>query len=127
MHRGTAIAVDDTPLTISVLTAVLCNFFGGLLGIGFGVPMLLGKVKPNGWYGVRTPASLASDDAWYRINRAGGRWLIVLCSLTMLSGVAGWWLRGRVPDAWLLTGLTVAAFLPVLVVVPAMRADHKEP
>ncbi len=114
-------------MTTSVLSAIFFNVLGGLVGVALGLAMVLGKVKPNTWYGVRTPASLASDDAWYRINRVGGRWLIVLCSLTMLSGVAAWWLSGRVPDGWLLTGLTVAAFLPVLVVVPAMRADHKEP
>jgi len=29
-------------------------------------------VEPNGWYGIRIPASLQSDAGWLRVNRIGG-------------------------------------------------------
>lgn len=36
------------------------------------VPMALGAIGPNGLYGFRTEASMASDAAWYASNRAAG-------------------------------------------------------
>ena len=36
------------------------------------LPLMLGAIEPNPLYGVRTAASLASEEAWYRANRAGG-------------------------------------------------------
>lgn len=43
-----------------------------LLIAGFCVPLVLGWVGPNGLYGFRTEASLASETAWYHANRAAG-------------------------------------------------------
>lgn len=37
-----------------------------------GLPMALGKVPPNPWYGFRSPRALSSPDAWYPVNRLGG-------------------------------------------------------
>ena len=35
-------------------------------------PLMLGWIEPNPLYGVRTAASFASEDAWYRANHASG-------------------------------------------------------
>jgi len=36
------------------------------------VPMILGKVKRNAWYGFRTAKTVASDEFWYPANRFAG-------------------------------------------------------
>jgi len=40
------------------------------------IPLVLGKVSPNGMYGFRTPKTLSSPDIWYPANRAAGWFMI---------------------------------------------------
>ncbi len=47
-----------------------------LLIIGTAFPLVLGSIPMNQWYGVRFEKSFASDEAWYAINRYGGRQII---------------------------------------------------
>jgi uncharacterized membrane protein len=51
------------------------------------VPLILGKVPPNDYYGVRTSATRASPSAWYAANRTGGviLFLAAIASATLLS------------------------------------------
>jgi hypothetical protein len=44
---------------------------GGVF-IALGLPLMRGKVKPNGLYGFRTQATLNDPAIWYPVNRAGG-------------------------------------------------------
>jgi hypothetical protein len=36
------------------------------------LPLVLGLVPRNRYFGVRTPAALADDATWYRVNQAAG-------------------------------------------------------
>lgn len=49
----------------------------GLLIAALAIPMGLGRVPRNGWYGFRVPKTLASDDVWYPTNQFMGRDLLV--------------------------------------------------
>ena len=49
----------------------------GLLYIGLGIPLLLGRVRPNSFYGCRTRKTLSDETIWYAVNRVGGRDLII--------------------------------------------------
>jgi hypothetical protein len=51
--------------------------------IGAAIPMALGLVPPNRWYGFRTPKTRASPDIWYPANRACGWFLIGAGSLAL--------------------------------------------
>lgn len=54
------------------------------------VPLILGWVPPNRFYGVRTRRTLSDDALWFAANRVGGWvvltggavWLAVLCLRT---------------------------------------------
>lgn len=66
-----------------------------LLMVGLGVPLILGKVERNRWYGFRTPATLSSDEIWYPANRSMG-WgmfwnglIMALLVCASLIGVSG--------------------------------------
>ena len=44
----------------------------GALFTGLGIPLALGKVPPNLFYGFRTPKTLSSPEIWYPANRSMG-------------------------------------------------------
>ena len=55
------------------------------------VPLLAGVVPPNWLYGFRTPATMASPDAWYPANRLMGCYLLgsQLLAVASLNAVSG--------------------------------------
>ena len=53
----------------------------GIIYIGLGIPLLLGRIPPNAWYGCRTQKTLSREEIWYQVNRITGRYMII-------SGVA---------------------------------------
>ncbi len=48
------------------------------------IPLVLGWIPKNRFYGVRTRKTLADERVWFAVNRLGG-WLIIACSLIYLS------------------------------------------
>jgi uncharacterized membrane protein len=44
----------------------------------FSLPLIFGKVKMNGVYGIRIPESFRSEARWYQINRFGGGSLVLI-------------------------------------------------
>ena len=73
--RGRAIeAVTVLPFVIGALLVVLGN--------------LLGKVRPNWFFGIRTPWTLSSAESWNRTHRLGGWVFIGLGLLTMATAIA---------------------------------------
>ncbi len=65
---------------VSALTFVLPALVAVL-----GVPLMRDWVPPNRFYGFRTPATLASPQLWYDVNRATGVALLI----AGLVGLAG--------------------------------------
>jgi uncharacterized membrane protein len=55
------------------------------------LPMALELIEPNGFYGVRTMATRASEAEWYRINRIAGIGGVIAGSI----GFAANWLIAR--------------------------------
>lgn len=62
-------------------------FFGlGVLLAAVALPLILGKVPMNRWYGVRVPRAFESPEKWYAINRVGGLWLLADAGVLILGG-----------------------------------------
>jgi uncharacterized membrane protein len=54
----------------------------------FSIPLVIGIVPRNRFYGMRTRKTLADDSIWYRANRFGGWALIISCLFyLLLSGL----------------------------------------
>jgi len=83
------------------LTLWFMFFFvgAGLLMMGLSVPLILRRVKPNYWYGFRTPKTMGSERIWYDANAYAGQMLlrvaivfvaaaIVLCLVLRASFIA---------------------------------------
>jgi hypothetical protein len=52
------------------------------------IPLILKKVPRNGFYGFRTPKTMAgSDEHWYRINREGGIAIFIAGSMSLLASI----------------------------------------
>jgi hypothetical protein len=63
-------------------------FVTGLLFVGVSQPMVKRRVKPNPWYGFRTPKTLSSEEIWYSANAYCGRALTVAGCFICLASIA---------------------------------------
>jgi uncharacterized membrane protein len=87
-----------------------------------GLPLMLRRVPPNRWYGIRLPATLADERLWYAVNERSGRDLLVVGATVALLAVgapyllSGWW-----PE---LRALPVAVALIVGLVLVTRRATR---
>lgn len=43
--------------------------------VGLGIPLGMGRVRPNPLYGFRTEATLRDPAVWYAVNQVAGFWL----------------------------------------------------
>ena len=56
---------------VTVPMAELWFAASGLLMIVFGVPLILRRVPPNAFYGLRVPATFKDEQVWYDANGNG--------------------------------------------------------
>jgi uncharacterized membrane protein len=61
----------------------------GLVTTALYLPLVLGKVKPNRFYGIRTPEAFSSEENWYRINKSGAKALLPASIVLTLVGLIG--------------------------------------
>jgi uncharacterized membrane protein len=59
----------------------------GLLLVALGYPLARRRVRPNRWYGLRVPATFASERVWFEANAVAGRDLMVLGSAVGMAGL----------------------------------------
>src|SRR5437762_10983648 len=52
--------------------------FSGAVMCVLAVPLMRRRIKPNGLYGLRVPATFADEWVWYEANARSGRDLLVL-------------------------------------------------
>jgi uncharacterized membrane protein len=60
----------------------------GLLFIAISQPMIRRQVKPNPFYGFRTPKTLSNEDIWYAANEYCGKALTAAGGIMALAAVA---------------------------------------
>ncbi len=68
---------------------VWMHFVAAAIAVLVAQPLIRRKVPRNPWYGVRIPASLASDEAWFDLNAYGGRALRLFGVLLATTATAG--------------------------------------
>jgi uncharacterized membrane protein len=59
----------------------------GMLYVGIGIPLALGRISPNKIYGMRTAKTLSDPAIWYRANTFTGKWIIVAGIITFFSAL----------------------------------------
>lgn len=94
----------------------LMDLAAGLVIVGVGVPLWLGRVPPNPMYGARFRKSFESTDLWYRLNRFGGRAFVAAGAVVAAVGCVGaLWPAGSAASVAWLVALTVVPLAAVLV------------
>ena len=92
-----------------LFTLYLC--LGGVL-CGVCLPLILGKVGPNPFYGLRVKRTLDDPAVWYPANRYAAWWLMAAAALLMAVAAAGYIVfprLGLVPYALTCLGTLVGA------------------
>jgi uncharacterized membrane protein len=97
----------------------------GLLYIGLGIPLFLGRVKPNAWYGCRTRKTMSSERIWYAVNRVTGRDLIGAGIFIVVTSVLIYTFRGNVnPDYAVAVLLSVLVVSVIVMIINSIRAQN---
>jgi hypothetical protein len=77
------------------MTTLLALFVvSGLLLAGLSVPLMLGKIGPNPWYGFRVRRTLADPAVWYAANTYSAKWFFAVGLLTSMVAVLLYCLPG---------------------------------
>ncbi len=94
LGHGLGWVINAVPV---VTTAVGALFL--LIGV------LMPRMRPSWFMGIRTPWTLSSDHVWTETHRLGGRLFVVAGVLIAVSGLlpGNWWLVGAVGLAIVLT------------------------
>lgn len=97
----------------------------GILYIGLGIPLVLGQVKPNSWYGCRTRKTLSDERIWYAVNRVTGRDMIGAGVFVLISSVSIY-LFGRDMNADQAAAVLLSTLVlsVTVVVVNSIRAQN---
>lgn len=95
----------------------------GLVLLVAAVPLAAGRIRPNPYYGFRTPRVNADERLWYPVNRVAGRTTAVL-GLAFL-GLAGLLAGGLGTTGLLLGTFGSLALWAVSTLVGAARAANR--
>lgn len=83
-----------------MIELILLYVFGGILLILLAIPLYLGKVKPNPWYGFRIRKTLENPHIWYPVNKFGAGWLMLSGVVTVFCAVGFALIPGISVDAY---------------------------
>jgi uncharacterized membrane protein len=98
----------------------------GIIYIGLGIPLSLGRIPPNSWYGCRTQKTLSSEEIWYPVNRVTGRYMIISGVTVILTALGVFIFRASLGPNDGAAILLVVLVLSVLgMVVESLRAQGK--
>ncbi|HEV2761807.1 MAG TPA: SdpI family protein [Pyrinomonadaceae bacterium] len=108
-----------------ITTAALIFTAAGALFVCLGVPLFLGRVRPNWWYGCRTEKTLSDKKVWYAVNRVTGR-DIIAGGIALVAGSLALLIfgRGMNPDHAVLALLFIL-LLSVVMAVDSHRAQKR--
>lgn len=59
----------------------------GLILVAISIPLIQHRIKPNPWYGFRTPTTLKNEMVWYEVNAHSGKRLLVAGIVVMIAAL----------------------------------------
>ena len=90
----------------------------GILMIVLAVPLALQKIKPNMWYGFRTPRTLSDEGIWYAANQYAGKALLIAGSVMVAGALVLYWVAGSAEYRAILSDPLVFILWLVVLSVP---------
>ena len=95
------------------MTKLLIGCVVPLVVLVLSIPMILGKVPPNGTYGFRTPKTLSSPEVWYSANRAAGWFMVSAAVISICFNLALWWTFPEWPLDRTMSWMTAGTMIPL--------------
>lgn len=113
-----------TIIVLSTLEVTSIDLFGTFFPIAMGLLFLvlgnfMGKVRSNFMFGIRTPWTLSSELSWNKTHRLGGRLMMAVGAVTILTSFF-------LPVAWVLSIMFVGLFGMLAVVLVYSWMVYKE-
>lgn len=96
----------------------LSNIFVSLLVIGISIPLVMEKIPMNEIYGIRFGKSFEANETWYKVDKFGGRQLIIWAIPLFLLGVLSFF----IPIEGNTFLIILIACAPLIIVVPAFKS-----
>ena len=113
------------------LTLLIIFLVSAVITIALGLPLKKRKVKPNWFYGFRTPATLKDEALWYDVNEKTGTDLVIIGNVLAVLSAAMFGLQVSpsqftgVCVAWIFMGATLSVFRCLVFVSQRARISRK--
>jgi hypothetical protein len=77
-----------------MLPLLLLFLFSGLFLAGISIPLILGKIPPNGLYGFRVKKTMEKPEIWYLVNAYSGKWLLIVGIILSIVSIVLYFIPG---------------------------------
>jgi hypothetical protein len=98
----------------------------GLIFVSTSIPLVLRKIPPNSFYGVKVPKAYESPELWYKLNAKGGRIMIAYGAIMAAIGLILLFTGDRLGlrPVYLLIGLVALIAVSVIHVLVITYRSH---
>ena len=83
-----------------MIILMMLFLFSGLLLAALSIPMIMGKIPPNGLYGFRVKETMDNPEIWYTVNVYSGKWLLAASLVQALAAVVAFYIPGITLDVY---------------------------
>lgn len=83
-----------------MIILMMLFLFSGLLLATLSIPMVMGKIPPNGLYGFRVKKTMDNPEIWYTVNVYSGKWLLAASLVQALAAVVAFYIPGITLDVY---------------------------
>jgi hypothetical protein len=104
-----------------MIVLMIVFLFSGLLLAVLSVPMIMGKIPPNGLYGFRVKKTMENPEIWYPINAYSGKWLLATGLVQSLAASTIYFIPGISIDAYAYAVLVVWLGIFAVALIASIR------
>jgi len=83
-----------------MIILMMLFLFSGLLLAALSIPMIMGKIPPNGLYGFRVKKTMDNPEIWYTVNVYSEKWLLAASLMQALAAVVAFYIPGITLDVY---------------------------
>ncbi len=103
------------------MTLLILHAASGVLLMALSLPLMCGKVPPNGLYGFRVKATLENPQIWYAANKFAAKRLLVAGAVLVTAALILYFIPGIGVDTYSLGCLFLFAVPFVIGLVQSFR------
>ena len=98
-------------------TLLAMYLISGVILSALSIPLIAGKIGPNGLYGFRVQATMENPRLWYVVNKYAGVRLLITGIVTILAAAGLYFIPGIGVDTYALACLGVFALVFITAIV----------